>query len=284
MDIALRKIIDETLRFRLVSRGVARAIRAHLTEWLMQPAYVVAYVPKGRLEITYRDTGKTYSAGGGSAIVSLGGEIRKNRWVPVNGELVIYWCHVRYEIMRHFNLLDLFRFPQVFHGRTAGKIGRIVRGLVKLPIAKPNASISHLVAQKALGLQLLSILAAECEFREDAPALLNQYRRQADIIGYIEDHLREKITVADLAKQSHLSVSRFHHVFKNGTGRSPTDFIIDKRVQAAQLLLATTTMSVKEIADNTGFTNPYYFSRVFKQYSGSSPSAYRNASPGSVVF
>lgn len=282
MDITLRKIIDETLRFQLVNRGVARSARERRTDWLMQPAYAVAYVPKGRLEINYRDTGKTYSAGG--AIVSLGGKVRKNRWVPVNGEIVIYWCHVRYEIMRHFNLLELFRFPEVFRGRTAVKIGRIVMDLTKLNLEKISASISNLIAQKALGMQLLAVLTAECELREDALALLNQYRLQADIIGYIEDHLREEITVADLAKESHLSVSRFHHVFKNGTGRSPTDFIIDKRVQAAQLLLATTTMSVKEIADNTGFANPYYFSRVFKQYSGSSPSDYRNASLGSVIF
>ncbi len=284
MDIALRQIIDETLRFRLVDRGVSRSASVRQTDWLMQPAYVVAYMPKGRLEIDYRDTGMTYSADNGEAIVSLGGKIRKNRWVPVNGEVVIYWCHVRYEIMRHFNLLELFRFPKVFRGRTAGKIGRIVRGLVKLPINKPNDSIHNLIAQKALGLQLLAILASKCEFREDAPTLLDRYRRQADTVGYIENHLREKISVADLARQSHLSISRFHRVFKNGTGRSPTDFIMQKRVQTAQLLLATTSMSVKEIADNTGFTNPFYFCRVFKHYTGATPSVYRSALSGSVII
>jgi len=284
MDIALCKIIDETLRFQLVAQGVVRSTRGCLTDWLMAPDYVVAYIPKGRLEINYRDTGETYAAGHGGAVVSLGGKVRKNRWVPANGKIVIYWCHVRYEIMRHFNLLELFRFPKVFHGTTAAKIGRIVRSLTKLNLERASSSISHLIAQKALGMQLLAVLAAECELREDAMALLNQYRLHADIIAYIEDHLREKITVADLAKQSHLSVSRFHRVFKNGTGRSPTDFITDRRIQTAQRLLATSTMSVKEIADAAGFVNPYYFSRVFKQHSGSAPSAYRSAAPGSVIF
>ena len=277
MNTSLLSIIEETLRFNLVAHDVLQTAHELRTNWIVLPTDVVAFIPQGRGEITFRESGKTCQIGHGCAILSPGGMVRKNCFLPERGQLVIHWAHVRYEIMRGFNLLNLFRFPKVFDGSAAAAIGQALKGITSPDSAPAGKGVASIARGKALGMELLAGLTRECALRENAQDLLNQYRSHADIIGHIEDHLREKITVADLAKLNHLSVSRFHRVFKSATGRSPTDFIIDRRVQTAKRLLSTTTMSLSEIADAAGFSNAYYFSRMFKRFEGASPSAYRQS-------
>ena len=284
LNAALLKTVDETLRFQLVNRGVFRSGAERRTDWIALPVDVVAFMLRGVGKISFRESGETCSLGEGDAVLSPAGMVRRNRFAPVDGELVVVWAHLRYEIMRGVNPLTLFRFPKVFAGDAAAAIGRALGELAAVDGDPAKASVSSIAKVKALGMELLAGLTAGCEAREDAQASLNQYRTQSDIVGHIEDHLREKITVAELARLSHLSVSRFHRVFKGATGRSPTDFIIDRRVQTARRLLATTSLSLAEIADATGFASVYYFSRMFRQFAGSSPSAYRKAAPSGDSF
>lgn len=87
------------------------------------------------------------------------------------------------------------------------------------------------------------------------------------------------LTVAELARISNMSVSRFAHLFREQVGVAPGEYIESVRIaQAAQLLL-TTTRPISEIALETGFTNPLYFSTRFRQYKGRSPRQYRQNPP-----
>ncbi len=278
MNTSILKTIDETLLFQLLSFGIFQSATELRTKWIMPSTDVVAFIQQGSGKIAFRESGETCSIRRGEAILSPGGMVRRNRFLPENGKLVIIWAHLRYEITRGFNPLKLFQFPKVFKGSEAADMGGILGKITSVNRDTEKLSLSSISREKALGMELLALLTDGCEPKGDAPSLLNKYRGQSGIIGHIEDHLKEKITVADLARLSCLSVSRFHRVFKNATGRSPTDFIIERRVQTAKRLLATTSMSLSEIADATGFSSAYYFSRMFKRFGGSSPSAYRKSS------
>ncbi|MBI4977092.1 MAG: AraC family transcriptional regulator [Spirochaetes bacterium] len=74
-----------------------------------------------------------------------------------------------------------------------------------------------------------------------------------------------------------IPLSRFHAMtlFRKKTGRSPMQYLIDLRMRLAVQLLRTTTLSVQEISSQTGFEDPYYFSRLFAKKNGSSPAIYR---------
>jgi AraC-like DNA-binding protein len=284
MNIVFEKILNDTLKFSFTKHGVFKSAANLHTDWLMPQSDVLAYIPDGSGQITFRQTGKSYCVEAGEAILSSGGKVRKNVFSPHDGKLVIYWIHLHYEILNGFNLLELFDFPKVFKDGTAEKIGIIIKKIVDLRSATRNVSVSSLAKEKAMGMELLALMAAECSIKENALSLLNQYRKYANITDYIESHLKDKITVADLAKISCLSVSRFHRVFKKTAGQSPTEFIIACRVRKAQSLLTTTDMSLAEIADNVGFGNVNYFSRIFKQHSGTPPAAYRNMLSNQLIL
>jgi AraC family transcriptional regulator of arabinose operon len=96
-------------------------------------------------------------------------------------------------------------------------------------------------------------------------------------IERIHRHLDRKITIPWLAKESGLSVSRLCHLFKEQVGATPQQFAERQRMERAQRLLAGTGYSVKQIAYQLGFAEPFYFSLRFKRATGQSPRAWRAA-------
>ena len=94
-------------------------------------------------------------------------------------------------------------------------------------------------------------------------------------LRYIDAHVKETISVAELAEQCMLSISRFSHLFKRVTGTGVVNYIHELRVSKAAVLLATTGLSVAEIAERVGFSDAAYFSRVFRKSCGKSPLEYR---------
>ena len=97
--------------------------------------------------------------------------------------------------------------------------------------------------------------------------------RITEIIQYIDDNLFDTLDLEDLADKCNLSVSRFKHLFKEETGIPPAEYIIRKKVEKAQELIEKQEQSIKDIAYDLGFSSPAYFSTVFKQYNGYSPTS-----------
>lgn len=89
-------------------------------------------------------------------------------------------------------------------------------------------------------------------------------------------HLNEPLRVSTLSALSGLSVSLYSSLFKCATGYAPIEFFIRLRMQRACELLRETTLSVKEVASLLGYSDPFYFSRIFKSVNGVAPSYYRS--------
>jgi AraC-like DNA-binding protein len=80
-----------------------------------------------------------------------------------------------------------------------------------------------------------------------------------------------------LARAAGLSVSHFNRLFREWSGFTPMEYQRRQRIARARALLADARLSIKEIAAQCGFDDPYHFSRVFRQLDGLSPSQYREA-------
>ncbi len=88
-------------------------------------------------------------------------------------------------------------------------------------------------------------------------------------------HIGAALTVGRLAELAGLSESRFAHLFKQTLGISPQRWIERTRLARARQLLELTTIPVKQIAREVGYTDPLYFSRRFALAMQSGPRAYR---------
>lgn len=102
-------------------------------------------------------------------------------------------------------------------------------------------------------------------------------RRVEAVINYMLQHLDKPLRVSSLNTIAGVSTSHFFPVFKSVTGFSPIDFFIRLRICCAGELLRNRNLSVKETAAILGYSDPFYFSRIFKLVTGVAPREYRKA-------
>lgn len=89
-------------------------------------------------------------------------------------------------------------------------------------------------------------------------------------------HPEKEWSIAQMAKTVPLSTSRFHAVYKALFGTTPTQDLIDARVDRAKTLLRTdVNISLREVAEKLGYHDQYHFIRQFKAVTGHTPGAYR---------
>jgi len=93
---------------------------------------------------------------------------------------------------------------------------------------------------------------------------------------YMEEHLHESLSVADIATAVGWSHGHLTRSFQLHVGMNPRAFIASRRVERACQLLISSTASVKEIAYSVGFADEHYFSRCFRTLKGMTASAYRD--------
>lgn len=122
-------------------------------------------------------------------------------------------------------------------------------------------------------LQLIARFMASGQQTHDAAAAIPS--KILDSINYIQLHLAEKLSVAQLSKRVNLNEDHFSRLFLRFTSKRPAAYIYTKRIERAQYLSATTGYSFAEIAEKTGFETVTYFARVFKKVTTLTPGEYK---------
>ena len=97
-----------------------------------------------------------------------------------------------------------------------------------------------------------------------------------DTMSYVQLHLDENLTVAQLAKRVNQNQDYFSKQFLIHTGQRPLNYIHEKKIERAQYLIATTDKTFLEIAMDTGFSNLPHFSKIFKQIVSLTPGECRH--------
>jgi AraC family transcriptional regulator len=95
------------------------------------------------------------------------------------------------------------------------------------------------------------------------------------VLEYINEHLDEEIKLIDLAALLDISQFHFSHLFKQSTGISPYQYLLQQRVERAKQLLKQTDRSIMDIAFLCGFNSHSHLSKQFRQSTGMTPKAYR---------
>lgn len=96
-----------------------------------------------------------------------------------------------------------------------------------------------------------------------------------EAIRYIQQYYDEDISLNTLAKIARLSVSRFSALFKQETGFSPYQYVLNTRLHIACQLLSNSEFSIEEISARVGFSTPTLFITAFKQKYETTPNKYR---------
>jgi AraC family transcriptional regulator len=142
-----------------------------------------------------------------------------------------------------------------------------------------GGSLGQLYAD-CLGVAIVTRLltSADCVARSDRPkgGKLVQWRLKR-AIDYIEARLDEPISLADIASSVGLTRMHFAAQFRAATGFRPHEYLLRRRIERAQDMLAGSSMPLVEVAQSVGFQTQSHFTTVFKRYTGRPPRAWRES-------
>lgn len=125
--------------------------------------------------------------------------------------------------------------------------------------------------------RLIFLLFQNCPAAERAPSekSLRDGQRIKAMLQYIRRHYAEELTLGEIARSAAVSENECLRCFRNMTGSTPIRYLRQVRVQRAAELLASTDRKISDIGASCGFQEMSYFARVFREYTGDTPKAYR---------
>jgi YesN/AraC family two-component response regulator len=100
----------------------------------------------------------------------------------------------------------------------------------------------------------------------------------APVFEFMEAHYSEALTLKIIADAIGYSPAYLTNLMQKKTGRSLKQWLTERRMSAARELLSNTTLTVREIAERSGYPDPSYFTRQFRQFHGVTPLTWRQNS------
>ena len=158
----------------------------------------------------------------------------------------------------------------VSRGVNAEEVGRCMTVMRRAPVIGSERLLSAIDLLGCVSERI--ILEAEHivgrDTRSAAPAV-------ARAKAYIREHFLEHLTVASIARHSHVSEGHLMKVFKRQTGQTLVQFTNRLRIDEAKRRLVNADQQIAQVAFDCGFESVPYFNRVFRRFAGISPGAFR---------
>lgn len=101
------------------------------------------------------------------------------------------------------------------------------------------------------------------------------YHQIQDAMRFIDEHLGEDLSLKRLSSELYISTTYFSRLFKTKTGMKFSEYLADRRIERAKLLLVSTDTQIMDIARQVGYPEANSFARLFKARVGQTPAQYR---------
>ncbi|WP_338554350.1 AraC family transcriptional regulator [Paenibacillus sp. KS-LC4] len=233
------------------------------------------------------DYSKFYFIEHGSGWLKIGDE----EYAPVPGQLILmpegvpqsysvikgsdtyrkYWCHFSAKV-GEINLFKLLDMPYLCTAVDQERVRTIFAELVLY--ANDQTVYARLLAKAKL-LELFSLFVMQQGEESISLKKAAVTQRLTEILSYIQLNSGSDITIQDLAQRACLHPNYFIRMFKEQMGVPPIQYIARLKIEKAKELLADSSLSVSEVAEQTGFNDLFYFSKQFKKIAGVSPTEFR---------
>ena len=262
-------------------RRYADSCKNDLANWHFHPELEVIYVNGGSGK---RHIGRHLGYYTDGDLIMMGANLPHygftNRLTGSRSETVI-------QMREDFLGKDFFNIPEMAAVRNLlvmAKKGIIFTGKTKKRVGKKIEALAWVDQYERL-IGLLSILRDLATSEEyevlnaDGVAVAIDPKdndRMNKVYHYIREHFKEHISLAEIADEVSMTEPAFARYFKKISRKTFTKFVNEYRVVHASKLLAETSMTITEVSFESGFNNFSHFNKLFKEFTGKNPSAYRN--------
>lgn len=205
----------------------------------------------------------------------------------------LYYLHIYEELLKHSSLLEEWELPFETPGTSADYelFSRLcsMNPQMRLQGSDPatydnnptliqnlqnnqKRALWDRIESRGIIFQLMAHL-----LRNATPLTYGSDSRIGEALLYIRRHITEPLQLEQLASKACVSKDHFIRLFKQEIGETPQKYINRKKIEQAQILLATSKIPVKNISYALGIDDYSYFNRLFKKWAGVSPQKYRDA-------
>lgn len=278
----------DQLRPLVINVGLAE----HNGDWnwkdIVSPFYRIFYVTEGTAKLNLADTTLTLLP---QHLYFISSFTRHS--YTCDARFCLYYVHLYEENQQNGESLEEWDFPMEIPAPAMTPL--LLRRLceinphMKLPTSDPagydnSTTLMHnvlankqrpfhdKVESRGIVLQLLSGFLQRAQ-----PKVQSMDKRIALSLAYIRRHISESISLEDIASEACLSKDHFIRLFRQATGDTPLQYINQKKIEKAQLMLVTDNVPIKMIAYSLSFYDESYFNRLFKKLTGITPQDYRKA-------
>ena len=140
-------------------------------------------------------------------------------------------------------------------------------------------SPGYRLAMSLMFLEALLLISRECRIIRN-PSVKNL--KIASVISYLDKNYDKDLSLKKLALIAGMSQTNFRRDFKEKTGKSPIQHLLNLRIQKASEMLSSCSLSLADVALKVGFQSTNYFVRQFTKIMGTTPGSYRKQDHGIV--
>ena len=273
-------IEDLTVPLRINNCGY---YRVHTTPVIETPHpegrndYQLLYIAAGKGEFYFKGSKEPTIVTKGNMILFRPGEPQVYYYYAVD-KTEVYWVHFTgWKVEEYLERYELPHHENVFYTGVTPDYPWIYNQMIReLQLQRVNYEDMISLYMHHIFITINRYIKEGRETKNDT---INDIERAAH---YFKDNYNKPISIEQYAEEHLMSVNWFIHSFKSIMKMSPMQYIISLRIAMAKGYLEKSTKNIAEISLEVGYENALYFSRLFRKYTGMTPTEYRKRNKTSL--
>ena len=232
--------------------------------------YQLLYIAAGKGEFYFKGSKEPTIVTKGNMILFRPGEPQVYYYYAVD-KTEVYWVHFTgWKVEEYLERYELPHDENVFYTGVSPDYPWIYNQMIReLQLQRVNHEDMISLYMHHIFITINRYIKERRETKNDT---INDIERAAH---YFKDNYNKQISIEQYAAEHLMSVNWFIHSFKSVMKMSPMQYIISLRIAMAKGYLENSAKSIAEISNEVGYENALYFSRLFRKYTGMTPTEYR---------
>ena len=232
--------------------------------------YQLLYIAAGKGEFYFKGSKEPTIVTKGNMILFRPGEPQVYYYYAVD-KTEVYWVHFTgWKVEEYLERYELPHHENVFYTGVTPDYPWIYNQMIReLQLQRVNYEDMISLYMHHIFITINRYIKEGRETKNDT---INDIERAAH---YFKDNYNKQISIEQYAEEHLMSVNWFIHSFKSVMKMSPMQYIISLRIAMAKGYLENSTKNIAEISNEVGYENALYFSRLFRKYTGMTPTEYR---------
>ncbi|MCY9590648.1 AraC family transcriptional regulator [Paenibacillus chitinolyticus] len=260
----------ETAELKILTFDIHHRTEMNYRKNIIKEFYMMTYIRKGSAKLRVQN--QIYDIDPGT-VIFIPPDLEYDQYKDNDEETEFLWWNFTFKIQNVVDVLPLLQIPYIYPLKNHKKFEAVFDEFM---LSRTQGGyISNIILQKAKSLELLYLLVDNAFEKVHVAEMRQQSHSFLSVLLKIVSQPEASFSLSDLAKELHMNPTYVSNRFKEMFGKSPILLHREIKIEKAKSLLKIQEMNMTEISTSLGFNDVQTFTRLFKKYTGISPSQYK---------